>query len=119
MAGEDDSGRTWRRWLQLDQRVRAVHGIQLPRWQAVGDGGQFFGSRLVADASGAPILRDPGPGTRLGGPGTASCGQSSYGCCASSRDLTQAAKASIASTTVSKRREWNRSNACCAPGNSA
>ena len=35
------------------------------------------------------------------------------------RDLTQAAKASIASTTVSKRIEWNRSNECCPPGNSA
>ena len=32
---------------------------------------------------------------------------------------TQAAKASIASTTASKRMEWNRSNTCCAPGSSA
>ena len=38
---------------------------------------------------------------------------------ACSRDLTRAAKGSIASTTVSKRMEWNRSYVCCTPGSSA
>jgi GNAT superfamily N-acetyltransferase len=55
---------------------------------------------------------------------TASAGEEHYGRSsdagdASSRDRTQAAKPSIALTTVSKRMEWNRSKACCAPGSSA
>jgi hypothetical protein len=45
---------------------------------------------------------------------TRNSGHSCYAWCVFSRDLTQAAKDSIASTTVSKRREWNRSKACCA-----
>jgi hypothetical protein len=34
-------------------------------------------------------------------------------------ERTHAAKASIPSSSVSKRIEWNRSNECCAPGSSA
>src|SRR5262245_39061097 len=41
------------------------------------------------------------------------------GPCAYLDERTQAAKASIPSTTVSKRIEWNRSNACWPPGSSA
>ena len=38
------------------------------RWQAANAARQFFRSRPVADACGAPVLRDQGP---IGRPGTA------------------------------------------------
>jgi hypothetical protein len=56
------------RWLDRDRRVRPVLGkhriVGKPRRRR----GSVFRSRLVADASGAPVLRDQGP---IGRPGTA------------------------------------------------
>jgi hypothetical protein len=58
----------WCYWLHLERRVRPVLGghriVGKPRTRR----GSIFRSRPVADASGAPVLRDQGP---TGRPGTA------------------------------------------------
>jgi hypothetical protein len=67
-ASEDNPRTPWRRWLRLDRRVRPVLGDHRLVGKSPEDSRQLYRSRRVADASGAPVLRDQGP---IGRPGTA------------------------------------------------
>jgi hypothetical protein len=69
---ERRSFRAWRDGSQLTQRVRPVLGDHCVVGKPLQTARQFFRS-LVADASGAPVLRDQGP-DRSAGHGKADTG---------------------------------------------